>query len=165
MTRLPSREEREERARRLQEAERLAWLLDNSIPVPFTGGRRFGIDALIGFVPVVGDFIGAGLGLLVVWRAHRLGVPGIVVVRMLANHAIDVTVGAIPFIGDAFDLWFKASSRNLRLMHRYLEDPDASTRRQWVVIGGLLLVVFVLIGVLIWVVAGVVATFERLFAA
>ena len=108
--------------------ETLAWLLDNSIPLPFFPGRRFGADAIIGLVPGFGDLVTAGIGLFVVWRASRMGLPRIVVARMLVNSAIDLVVGAIPFAGDAFDLVFKANTRNLDLARRWLEQPDRSTR-------------------------------------
>ncbi len=110
-----------DRSRALSEVQTMAWLLDNSIPVPGTGGRRFGIDALIGLVPVVGDLVSGSIGLFVVWRGSRLGLPRIVVARMLANTALDVMVGVIPLAGDAFDLWFKSNTRNLNLMRRHLE--------------------------------------------
>src|SRR6187200_2508533 len=58
-----------ERSSSMAEVETLAWLLDNSIPVPFLGGRRFGADAIIGLIPGFGDLASAGLGLFVVWRA------------------------------------------------------------------------------------------------
>jgi len=137
-----------DRSRALGEVEALAWLLDNSIPVPGTGGRRFGIDALIGFVPVVGDLASGAIGLYVVWRGSRLGVPRVVVARMLVNSAIDLTVGAIPIIGDAFDLWFKANTRNLALIRRHVEEPETSTAREWfgllALIGLVVAIVFVL---------------------
>lgn len=132
------------------EVETLAWLLDNSIPIPATGGRRIGIDALIGFVPVVGDLASAGIGLFVVWRASRLGVPRVVVARMLANSAIDLTVGAIPVLGDAFDMWFKANTRNLRLLRHHLEMPGASTRRESAGLIFLLVALLVVIGLIVW---------------
>ena len=141
-----------DRSRSLAEVEALAWLLDNSIPVPMTGGRRFGIDAIIGFVPGVGDLVSAGLGLFVVWRGSRMGLPRIVVARMLANSAIDLVVGAIPFVGDAFDFWFKANTRNLGLMRRWIEAPESSTRDEWLALGtivGLLVAGAVLIGWLV----------------
>src|SRR4029453_8100907 len=81
------------------EVELLAWLLDNSIPIPGTG-RRIGLDALVGLIPGVGDFVPAGLGLLVVARATQRGLPNVVLARMLFNVALDFAIGAIPFIGD-----------------------------------------------------------------
>lgn len=137
--------------------EALAWLLDNSIPVPGTGGRRFGIDAIIGFVPVVGDLVSGGIGLFVVWRGSRLGLPRVVVARMLANAAIDMAIGSIPFVGDAFDLWFKASSRNLALIRRHLEEPDTSTTGEWLVLFGLIGVLVLIVVLIGWFVVSVVS--------
>ncbi|MGH2418357.1 MAG: DUF4112 domain-containing protein [Candidatus Limnocylindria bacterium] len=154
VTRIP-RATDTDRSRALTEVETLAWLLDNSIPVPGTG-RRFGVDALIGFVPVVGDLLSGGIGLFVVWRASRMGLPRVVVARMLANAGIDIAVGAIPVLGDAFDLWFKASTRNLGLMRRHLEQPERSTRDDWMallVLLGIAVAVIVLLG---WLVVSVV---------
>lgn len=142
----------------LGEVETLAWLLDNSIPVPATGGRRIGIDALIGFVPVVGDLASAGIGLFVVWRASRLGVPGVVVARMLANSAIDLTVGAIPVVGDGFDMWFKANTRNLRLLRHHLESPGASTRRESVGVAVILLALLAVIVLIVWLAVTILTT-------
>jgi Domain of unknown function (DUF4112) len=136
--------------RGIAEVEALAWLLDNSIAVPGTGGRRFGIDAIIGFVPVVGDLLSGGIGLFVVWRGARLGLPRVVVARMLMNTAIDIAVGAIPFLGDAFDLWFKANTRNLALIRRHFEDPTRSTRDDWLVLLGMIGVVVLLVALLGW---------------
>ncbi len=147
----------------MAEVETLAWLLDNSIPVPFFPGRRFGADAIIGLVPGFGDLVSAGLGLFVVWRASRMGLPRIVVARMLMNSAIDLVVGVIPFAGDAFDLVFKANTRNLDLARRWLDQPDRSTRDEWL---GLLLIVGILVGMVafvIWAVFAVIGWFVGLF--
>jgi hypothetical protein len=139
VTRLPPRSERREND--LAEIEVLAWLLDNSIPVPGTG-RRIGLDAIIGFVPGLGDLLSGGLGVFVVLRGAMLGLPRVVVARMMANVALDFFVGAIPVLGDAFDLWFKANQRNLNLARRYMVEPQASTRGEW---GFLLAIVAVMV--------------------
>lgn len=161
VTRIPRASEDQSRA--LAEVQTIAWLLDNSIPVPGTGGRRFGIDAVIGFVPVVGDLISGGIGLFVVWRGSRLGLPRVVVARMLANTAIDMAVGAIPVLGDAFDLWFKANTRNLGLMRRHLEQPDLSTRSDWVVLMGLVGAVVLVVFLLGWFVVAVISEIAAAF--
>ena len=145
-----------QRARSLAEVEGLAWLLDNSIPVPGTGGRRFGIDAIIGIVPGVGDVVSGVLGLLVVWRGSRMGLPRIVVARMLLNALLDIAIGAIPVAGDAFDLWFKASTRNLALMRRHLERPDTSTREDWTAVLVVVGLAVAVIGAIVWLIVAVV---------
>jgi hypothetical protein len=156
VTRMPHRSV-EDRSRALAEIEAIAWVLDNSIPVPGTGGRRFGLDAIIGLVPVAGDVVSAAIGLFVVWRGARLGLPRIVVARMLANSALDLVVGGIPFVGDAFDLWFKANTRNLGLMRRHLADPATSTRDDWLVVGGLLLAIVAVIVLVSWLLVSLVS--------
>ena len=147
----------EDRSRALAEIETITWVLDNSIPVPGTGGRRFGVDALIGLVPVAGDIVSAAIGLFVVWRGARMGLPRIVVARMLANSALDLVVGGIPFIGDAFDLWFKSNSRNLRLIRRHVAEPNASTRDHWLVVGGLVLAVLAVVVLVGWLLVSLVS--------
>jgi hypothetical protein len=143
VTRLPPRSGGRGREGDLAEMEVLAWLLDNSIPIPIIG-RRIGLDAIVGFVPGLGDVLSGGLGVFVVIRGAMLGLPNIVLARMMANVAIDFVVGVVPVLGDAFDLWFKSNQRNVNLARRYLAEPDASTRGQWlfllVIVGVLLLV-------------------------
>jgi hypothetical protein len=153
----------EDRDRSLAEVQALAWLLDNSIPVPGTGGRRFGIDALIGLVPGIGDAVSGAIGLLVVWRGSRMGLPRIAVTRMLLNTLVDVAVGAIPVLGDAFDLWFKANTRNLRLMRRYLDVPEASTRDDWAAVLAMIGVVVAVVVLVGWLVVEVVSIVVGVF--
>ncbi len=96
------------------------------------------LDALIGLIPGAGDIVSGGLGLLVVVRAAQRGLPTVVLARMLANVALDFAIGAIPIIGDIFDMWFKSNVRNVDLMRRYVTTPDASTSGQWLFFGGIL---------------------------
>jgi len=135
----------------LADAELLAWLLDNSIPIPGTG-RRIGLDAVIGLVPGLGDVLSGGLGLLVVLRGVQRGLPTIVVARMLANVALDFVIGAVPIIGDAFDLWYKSNARNLDLLRRYSARPGASTAGQWAFFGSLLAAVGLVAMLLVWLI-------------
>ena len=111
--------------RALAEVETLAWLLDNSIPVP--GHRRAALRpgrASSASCRWSATSSAAASGCSSCGAASRLGLPRVVVARMLANSAIDLAVGSIPVIGDAFDLWFKANTRNLGLMRRHLEQPE-----------------------------------------
>ena len=136
----------------------MAWLLDNSIPVPLTGGRRVGIDGIIGFVPLIGDIASAGMGLFVVWRASRMGLPRIVIARMLVNTGIDTLIGLIPFAGDAFDLWFKSNTRNIGMMRRHVSLPDASTREDWIGMGALIGAVVGVLALVGWVIYSVISS-------
>ncbi len=134
------------------DVEALAWLLDNSIPIPGTG-RRIGLDAVVGLVPGLGDVLSGGIGLFVVLRGAQLGVPGVVLARMLVNVAVDFVIGAIPILGDAFDLWFKANMRNVALIRRHIALPEASTAGSWAFLGGLVLAVLLLAAGMMWLVA------------
>lgn len=106
---------------------RLAALLDNAFGVPGTR-VRFGFDALMGLVPGVGDFVGAVFGAYGVLVARRMGAPLALQARMLANVAIDATVGAIPLAGDLFDFAFKPHLRNLALLGQWRNDPARTVR-------------------------------------
>lgn len=133
------------------DAELIAWLLDNSIPIPGTR-HRFGLDAIIGLVPGLGDILSSGLGLLIVARAAQRGLPNIVLARMLANVALDFVVGAIPLLGDAFDFWFKSNARNIALLRRYGEDPTASTSGQWAFFIGLVVAIGAVAAGITWLI-------------
>ncbi|MBL4685444.1 MAG: DUF4112 domain-containing protein [Nannocystaceae bacterium] len=107
---------------RQEEVERLGKLvrvLEDLVRVP---GTKFGIglDSIVGaLLPGVGDAITGALGLTLITAAVRRGVPRVVVVRMVANLAIDLVVGLIPVLGDAFDLLWRSNTRNLALLERH----------------------------------------------
>lgn len=133
------------------DVELLAWLLDNSIPIPGTTWR-IGLDALIGLVPGVGDVISGLVGVVVVGRAAQLGMPRVVLARMLVNVAIDFVFGSIPVAGDAFDAWYKAHARNVRLLRRHLLSPRASTAGDWAFFAVLLGAFALLVIGVVWVI-------------
>jgi hypothetical protein len=109
--------------RRLERAERLAFVLDNAIRIPGTR-LRFGLDPLLGLVPGLGDAIGALASAWIVVEAVRFGAPRAVLVRMLYNIGIDSLIGAVPALGDAFDFVWKSDAKNVALLRRHLEQPD-----------------------------------------
>lgn len=113
---------------------RFAWLLDNSIRVPGTR-YRIGLDPLIGLIPGIGDAIGALLSLVIVGEALRARLPASILLRMAFNVALEVTVGAVPIVGDIFDMTWKANARNARLMERYLESsrPTVAASRAFLI--------------------------------
>jgi hypothetical protein len=100
-------------------AATLARLLDSRFRIPGTK-IRFGVDALLGLVPVVGDSISLVLSCLIVLEAVSRGVSRGVLMRMLANVGVDWLIGLVPLVGDVFDVWFKANLRNLVLLEREL---------------------------------------------
>jgi hypothetical protein len=108
------------RAERLARLDALASLLDSALVLPGTN-IRFGVDALIGLVPGIGDAISTVLSLYIVREARELGAPRRLVARMLANVALDSVVGAVPLLGDAFDVMWRANRRNLALLRNHLD--------------------------------------------
>ena len=98
--------------------EFLASILDDRFAIPGTN-IRFGLDALIGLIPGVGDAISATLGSYLIYRAHQLGASKLTLLRMAGNTAVDTVVGAVPLLGDLLDFRFKANRRNLELLRRH----------------------------------------------
>ncbi|MCO6387121.1 MAG: DUF4112 domain-containing protein [Aliihoeflea sp.] len=110
-------------ARELDEVRRLAKLLDTRWKIPGIG-VRFGIDPVLGLIPGAGDLVAGAISTYVIVKAHRLGVPKSMLVKMAGNVAVDTVVGSVPILGSVFDLFYKASTRNLRLLQTHLEDRN-----------------------------------------
>jgi hypothetical protein len=130
--------------RQLERLRTMARLLDSAVRVPGTD-IRFGLDALIGLVPGLGDAIGAIFSSFIILHAARMGVSTSTLVRMMANVGLDTIVGEIPLLGDLFDFGWKSNSRNVALLEEHLRRPAAAkagSRRVLVLLGGGLLVLF-----------------------
>ena len=108
------------RAERIARLDGLATLLDTAFVIPGTN-IRFGIDAMMGLVPGIGDAITTAMSLYIVHEARQLGAPRHLIARMLANVALDGVVGAVPLLGDAFDVMWRANRRNMTLLRNYLD--------------------------------------------
>lgn len=106
-------------AARVARLRKLAWLLDAQFGLPGTR-FRFGINGLFGLAPGVGDALMGLVSLYIVNEARQLGAPPPLLARMLANIGIEVLGGAIPVLGDMFDMAFKANLRNLALLETWL---------------------------------------------
>jgi Domain of unknown function (DUF4112) len=100
--------------------EALGRLMDGAFVVPGTN-IRIGLDAIIGLVPVAGDVISGLVSSYLIWEARQLGAPRFLIARMMANTFLDTTIGAIPVVGDAFDLMFRANMKNMALLRRHME--------------------------------------------
>ena len=108
------------REQRFARIEALSKLLDVAFVLPGTN-IRYGIDGLIGLVPVFGDLLTTAISLWIVREARSLGAPKYLVARMLANVAVDGVVGLVPFAGDAFDVMFRANMRNMRMLKKWMD--------------------------------------------
>lgn len=153
---------------RRKHLERLAWLLDNSIPVPFTK-RHIGLDSLVGLVPGIGDAIGGLLSTWILFQGMQVKVPWITFMRMVMNVAVEVVVGIVPVVGDLFDMGWKANHRNVELLADYLDRPVETARSSVVLMMGVLLMLIV-VGVVsvslgIWLFATVFSGLGQLWTA
>jgi len=125
-----------------------AKLMDSQFRVPGTG-IRFGLDAVIGLIPGGGDFVTFLFSAYLLNTMAKNGASGFVLARMVFNIVLDAIVGSIPFIGDLFDVAFKANQRNMRLMHEhYVEGRHQGSALKLIV--PLLLFLGLFIGVMIW---------------
>lgn len=109
-----------EASQSLARLEALARLMDGALVVPGTN-LRLGLDAVVGLVPVAGDVISGVISSYLIWEARRLGAPKWLLARMMGNTLLDTTIGAIPVLGDAFDVMFRANMKNMALLRRYVE--------------------------------------------
>jgi Domain of unknown function (DUF4112) len=103
----------------------LSRLLDEKFRIPGTT-YRVGLDGLLGFIPGIGDAAGALLSTYILYEAIRLGTPKALLFRMIANIGIDTVGGAIPIVGDIFDMAWKANKKNAALLHAYLASQRTS---------------------------------------
>ncbi|MDB5402300.1 MAG: hypothetical protein JWQ55_4318 [Rhodopila sp.] len=104
----------------------LAWLIDGAFGLPGTR-FRFGLNSVIGLLPVGGDAVLGVLSLYIIYEAARLGLPRHKLARMLANVGIEVIGGSVPILGDLFDIVLKANLRNLAI----IEDHMRASGRTW----------------------------------
>ncbi len=107
----------------------VARLLDDLVTIPGTR-HRIGLDSVVGLIPGAGDLVTAGVGVWILLEAARFRLPPIVLARMVANVLVDLAVGAVPILGDLFDVAFRSNVRNLELFRRYASEPGASTASQ-----------------------------------
>lgn len=112
----------EDAARRqfAQSIERTARIMDSAVRLPIIG--PIGLDAVLGLFPFVGDATSAAVSVAIIAKSLRYGVPRHIITRMLANVLFDLVIGSIPVAGDLADMWFRANTRNVELLRRYLEE-------------------------------------------
>ena len=112
---------RRQRVAALARLDTMARALDAQWRIPGTS-IKFGMDPLISLVPIAGDLVAGAMATYVVHQAARHGAPRRLILQMMMNVGLDVVVGAVPVAGTVFDVFFKASKRNVRLLRDHLED-------------------------------------------
>jgi hypothetical protein len=115
----------------MEALRRWAVLLDSAFKVPGTN-LRFGLDAVFGLVPGLGDLVAPIFTLVLLGTALRMRVPAVVVARMVFNAGIDMLLGLLPFAGDLFDVFWKADLRNMALLERHARPGVAPSRGDYV---------------------------------
>ena len=125
--------------------ESLSKYLDDWVKIPVVGWR-FGLDALIGLVPNVGDTVTSLASFYILVAGVRYGVPKITLLRMAFNIGLDYVVGAIPFVGDAFDFFWKANKQNMDLIRERGTGKGKGTTGDYIFVFGM---IALLIGILV----------------
>ena len=121
--------------------ERLSWLMDDLFRVPVLGWR-FGLDALIGLIPGLGDTTTSLVSFYILVAAVRYRVPKITLLRMGLNIAIDYVVGSLPVVGDLADAWWKSNHMNVELLRKRAtvagEEEQSARLSDWIFVGGII---------------------------
>ncbi|MBE7515261.1 MAG: DUF4112 domain-containing protein [Chloracidobacterium sp.] len=124
--------------------DELARYLDGLFRVPGTEWR-FGLDALIGLIPNVGDTLTFLPSVYILFAGVRYGVPKITLLRMAINVGLDYLVGSIPLIGDAFDFVWKANQQNMNLIRTRAAGHGAGSRSDYIFVLGLVALLFLIL--------------------
>jgi len=114
--------------RALDHLRLITQIFDQAFAIPGTTWR-FGLDALFGLVPGLGDIAGALVAVYAMRVARQLNAPPAIQLHMLSNIALDALVGMVPIAGDLFDFAFKAQTRNLALLEAHITMPQKAARR------------------------------------
>ena len=144
------------RERDLRSLRTLARLLDEAVRIPGIG-TRIGLDAVLGLLPGAGDAVGALLSGWVIVVAARLGAPPALLARMAGNAALDALAGTVPLLGDLFDIGWRANSRNVALLERWLERPRETRAASIGIVVLLLVLLAALVVGALWIAVRVVA--------
>ena len=148
------------------ELELLARWMDGVFRVPGVGWR-FGLDAILGLLPGIGDTASSVASLYIITAAHRYGVTRATLLRMALNIVLDTTVGALPLVGDIFDVYWKSNQRNVALLNRHMlatqsEQGKLQRSDRWFVVLLVTLLALLMIGSIIvaallltWLIAAV----------
>jgi hypothetical protein len=121
----------------------LSHLLDDFIRIPGTP-IRFGLDGIVGFIPGIGDILGGLASSIIILAAWQRGIPRITIARMVLNVAIETAVGAVPFLGNLFDIGWKANRRNYKLLRASIAAPQRHTAISWLFVASVCLVLIAL---------------------
>ncbi|KIN61233.1 DUF4112 domain containing protein [Sulfitobacter noctilucae] len=112
----------------LARLRKLATRMDNAYRLPIVG-VRIGWDAILGLVPGIGDALALAPSVYIISEARRMGTPGPTLFRMGANAAVDLVIGAVPLVGDLFDIGWRSKTRNVDLLEAHLQRQAPDTKK------------------------------------
>jgi hypothetical protein len=127
--------------------------MDTQFEIPGLG-IRFGLDAILGLLPGLGDTLTSLVSFYILSAGVRHGVPRITLARMGLNIAIDWIVGAIPLVGDLFDVAWKSNTKNVELIRRHVGQGDSSSKARladWLLVGGMIVGLLAILAVSLFV--------------
>jgi hypothetical protein len=133
---------------RVARVRSIAKLLDSAIRIPGTR-IRFGVDAVVGLIPGLGDVAGAVFSGYLILLGSRMGLPPHIITRMVTNVAIDTIAGGVPILGDLFDVAWKSNLKNVALLEQFTDPQgtaEASSVSRWIIAGALLILLLLVIG-------------------
>jgi len=137
----------------LDALRRWAVLLDSAFRIPGTG-IRFGLDAIVGLIPGLGDLSTPAFAALLLVQAVRMRLPVVVQARMVLNAAFDMLIGLVPILGDLADIGWKANLRNLALLERHARPGVPPARGDyffvWLWLAVLALIALTPVALIIW---------------
>jgi hypothetical protein len=129
--------------------DQLSNLMDGLFRIPGVGWR-FGLDAIVGLIPGVGDTATTLVSFYILAAAVRYRVPKITLLRMGTNIGIDYLIGAVPFGGDIFDVFWKSNQMNVELLRKRATVSASEARRgratDWIFLG---VIIAILVGLFI----------------
>ncbi len=140
--------------------ENLSRYLDDWIKIPVVGWR-FGLDAIIGLIPNVGDSITSLASFYILFAGVRYGVPKITLLRMAFNIGLDYLVGSIPVIGDTFDFFWKSNRKNMDLIRERATGKDKGTTGDYLFVGLIILTLIAILIASILISVFIIATFFK----
>jgi hypothetical protein len=133
--------------------------LDTKFEGPF--GWRFGLDPLIGLIPVLGDLVTVCFSIYILLNSYLLGCSYAVFLRMLLNIFIEFVIELVPGVGQVFDFFWKANTKNLKLLEAHMNNPEKAHCQS---LGALFLVFFTLMVFIVVCIVLVIFTFKQLSA-
>jgi Domain of unknown function (DUF4112) len=145
---VPERPARYSKVEVEQSLEQLSRWMDGLFRIPGIGWR-FGLDALVGLIPGVGDTVTALASFYILAAGVRYRVPKVTLLRMGLNIGLDYVLGSIPIVGDLFDVAWKSNQKNVELLRQRATVSAAEAKHgrasDWLFVGVIILFLLALL--------------------